>query len=177
MWYNVFTIFYSEIRGKSQMKKKIFTLFLSLYCTLVISSCTEKEKPESSTKTETTTAQTTIISLSDSEKENARTCVKELYDAACEVADIYSTAGATIMADVITNSDADGSDSEKINICRKVINRFDKDGIWAFKIERFKIISVVYAPFENCGFVARYPSEFAGDTQTVNQNNISDYLE
>ena len=35
---------------------------------------------------------------------------------------MYSTAGATVIADVITSNDVNSNDSEKINICNKMKN-------------------------------------------------------
>ncbi len=157
------------------MKKIIHILSLLLACSLIFSACKKEEKPESTQ--EVTTAQTTSVTLSEEEKENAKLYAKELFDASSEVADMYSTAGATVIADIITSNDVNSNDSEKINICNKVASRFDKEGIWAFKMERFKIISVVYTPYENADFVARYPDEYTGDVKNVNSKNISDFLE
>lgn len=166
------------------MKRYIKGIILLALCMSLLCSCNSSGSKTTvsiqSDDSQTTTCQTTVpVTAPEASPEDIKMAIetaKEFFDAAQAVADKYSTAGACIMSDVFKSSDGDGSDAEKINIRNMILQDFTKDGIWAFKLDNFKVISVVYSPYENSGIIARYPDEYTGDIPVITSENIDSFL-
>ena len=166
------------------MKKIIYSVISACLSVSLLSSCSDSKNSDSvtSSKKSANTASVSSVS-SESTKapditvtaDEAEKYVKELFDAAQTVADRYSTSGGVIISTVIKNTDAP-SDAEKMNICNMINGIYTHEGIWAIKIQNFKIISAVYTPYDNCGIVARYPEAFDGSTDNISSVNIDSFL-
>ncbi len=163
------------------MKKIICSVVSICLAVCSLASCSNSKNSDSDSSSKET-IQTTAVSTESSQSpdisvtaDEAEKYVKELYDAAQTVADRYCTSGGMIMSTVIKSSDA-YSDAEKMNICNMISGIYTHEGIWAIKIQDFKIISAVYTPYDNCGIVARYPKAYDGSTDNISSANIDSCL-
>ncbi len=165
------------------MKRYIKSILLLTSCISLLCSCNDSksnttvstQSGQSQTAAQTTTP-VTAPEASPEDIKKAKETAKEFFYIAQAVADKYSTAGASIIANIFKSSDINGSDAEKINISNMISNDFNEDGIWAFKLDNFKVTSVVYSPYENSGIIARYPEEYTGDISVITADNIDSFL-
>lgn len=133
-------------------------------------------KADNTTLQQQTAAPATLIKVSPDDPQAVKETAKELFDIAQAAADKYSTAGASLTSDVYKSTDKDSIDAGKINFCNMITKDFNKDGIWALKLNKFEVVSVVYSPEENCGVIVRYPDEYKGDVSDITADNIDSFL-
>lgn len=136
----------------------------------------DKSKSDSTQTQQKADDKSSLVKVSPDDPQKIMEATKQLYDIAQAAADKYSTAGASLTSNVFKNSDINSSDAGKINFCNMILKDFNKDGIWALKLDKFKVISVVYSPAENSGVLVRYPDEYEGDVSEITSDNIDSFL-
>lgn len=151
--------------------KKLFTLILAAVLSAGLCSCgngknSTDQKDNVETSVVTTIPETELQAPSET-PEQAMEKAKLLFDSAQEIADKYSTAGATLRGEIFTDADLTKGNAEQLNFLAMLPDELKSSGKWAFKMVRFEIISAVYSPEEGSGIIARYPEEFTGSAEEV----------
>lgn len=158
--------------------KQIISPVLALIMSVTIYSCGRSgDSTELNNNAETsavTVLPETQLQIPSETPEQAKEKAELLLRSAQEIADRYSTAGATIRADIFKDTDLTEGDAEKLNFLAMLPDEFKGSGKWAFKMEKFIIISAVYSPGEGSGIIARCPEEYTGSTDDI--TDISSFL-